>query len=64
MAMTKAQWKALYDYCDEYGCTRQEVLRELTANGSVERGTRLEDLGEYARDSSYDAMITFLEENL
>ena len=62
--MTKAQWKALYDYCDEYGCTRQELLRELVMNGTVERGTKLEELGEYPNDTTYDAMINFLEGNL
>lgn len=62
--MNKAQWAAIYNYCEEYGCTKQEILRALVTNGTVERGTKLEELGEYPSDYTYNAMINFLEENL
>ena len=62
--MNKEQWAAIYNYCEEYGCTRAEILRALITNGTVERGTKLEELGEYPSDYTYNAMINFLEENL
>ena len=62
--MTKAQWKAIYDYCEEYGISRATMLVELKANGTVNRDTALEELGDYPEDNTYDSMINFLEENL
>ena len=62
--MTKAQWKAIYDYCEEYGITKAQLLKELKANGTVERTAGLEDLGEYVNKNTYNAMIEFLEANL
>lgn len=62
--MTKAQWAAIYNYCEEYGCTKYDLLNALKANGTVGRSTRLEDLGEYANGNTYDAMAQFLGDNL
>ena len=62
--MTKAQWRAIYDYCDEFDCTKRELLEELKANGAVDRNAEMEDLGDYPTDTSYDAMLQFLGESL
>lgn len=62
--MTKAQWKAINDYCDELDCTKHELLTELKENGTIERGARIEDLGNYVTRKDYDTMLKFLEENL
>ena len=62
--MTKAQWKAIYDYCEEYSIPCSYLLKELKANGTVSRDTTLEELGEYTEEPSYDSMIKFLEENV
>lgn len=62
--MTKAQWKAIYDYCDELGYTRAELLQELKANGTVDEDTRLENLGDCVKVKDYDTMLKFLEDNL
>ena len=62
--MSKAQWKAIYDYCEEYGISRYDMLKDLKANGTVSRDTTLEELGDYTDGDTYDAMIRFLEENL
>lgn len=62
--MTKAQWKAIYDYCDFYGYERSEVLIALKRNGTVSRDATIADLGEYTEKPTYDAMIKFLEENV
>lgn len=62
--MTKPQWKALYDYCDEFDCTKYELLAELKANGVVDRNAEVEDLGDYAENGTYDAMMEFLIESL
>lgn len=61
--MTKAQWKAIYDYCEEYGIPKSALLKELKVNGTVSRDTTLEELGDYPENSTYDAMIKFLEDN-
>lgn len=62
--MTKAQWKAIYDYCEEYSIPKSALLKELKENGTVSRDTTLEELGDYPESATYDAMIKFLEENL
>ena len=62
--MTKAQWKAVFDYCRENACTKYELLAELKANGTVDRSTSLEDLSDYTDGNTYDAMKKFLEENI
>ena len=62
--MTKAQWKALYDFGRENGYTRFEILAELKGNGTVERSATLEELGDYVNGSTYAAMRKFLEDNL
>lgn len=62
--MTKAQWKAVYDYCRENCISKYELLAELKANGAVDRKTLLEELSDYTDDSTYDAMKRFLEDNI
>ena len=62
--MTKAQWKAIYDYCNENSISRYDMLKELKANGTVSHDTILEELDEYTDGDTYDAMIKFLEDNL
>lgn len=62
--MTRAQWKALTDYCTEFGYTRVEVLRELKANGTVDKDTKLDDLGDCVTNKDYDSMLKFLEDNV
>jgi hypothetical protein len=62
--MTKAEWRAVYDYCEYIGLTKAELLRELQNNGTIDRGATLEDIGDYVRSNTYDDMIRFLEENL
>lgn len=62
--MTKAEWKAVYDYCEEYNIPMSALLKELKGNGTIDRGDTLEDLGMYVRHHTYDDMIKFLEESL
>lgn len=61
--MNKKQWKAVYDYCNENGYDRpSELLRDLKAQGVVDRNDTLDNLGEYPNDDSYDSMKEWLEE--
>ena len=62
--MTKAQWKALYDYCDENGISKYNLLKDLKEHGSVDRRASLEDLGDYAEGLDYDGMKQWLENEL
>ena len=59
--MTKAQWKAIYDYCDAIFCTPRELIKELRENGTVDHSTKLEDLGNCVTKKDYDTMFNFLE---
>lgn len=62
--MNKKQWKAVSDFCKEYGYDRpSDLLQDLKAQGVVDRRDTLDDLGGYPNDDSYDAMKAWLEEN-
>lgn len=61
--MTKNQWKAVYDYCDENGLTCAELLGILRDNGTLGRYDTLEALSDYA-GNSYEKMRLFLEEEI
>jgi len=63
--MTKAQWKAIYDYCEENGYGKPyELLTELKAINAVDRQASVEDLGDYADGYDYNGMKEFLQEAL
>ena len=62
--MTKAQYKAVKDFCEDNGCTVKELLGVLKENGSIDRNTTTKDLGEYAGGSNYESMLKFLEANV
>ena len=62
--MTKAEWKAVYDYCEGNMLSRCELLKELKNNGTIRREDSIEDLAEYVRQHTYDDMIRFLEDNI
>lgn len=63
--MTKAQWSAVYDYCAEYGYDQpRDLLDDLKSNGTVDNGTKLNQLHQYVNGKSYDDMYQFLGENL
>lgn len=62
--MNKSHWAAIYSYCEKNCCTKYEILSTLKQNGTVDRNTRLEELGDLAGGSTYDDMMKFLEENL
>lgn len=58
--MTKQQWAAVYAFCEEFGCSPRELLDELKENGTVDRHTKLEELGDYPMGTSYNEMLEFL----
>lgn len=62
--MTRAQWSAIDDYCEEFGYKKSEVLKELKANGAVDADATIKDLGDYTRGKTYDDMMNFLMMNL
>lgn len=63
--MTKAQWKAIYDYCKENGYAKPyELLSELKSVNAVDRQASVEDLGDYADGYNYEGMMDFLKEAL
>ena len=63
--MTKSQWTAVYHYCTDNGYdTPRDILDELKANGTVDRNTKLADLGEYVEGTSFVEMYKFLGDNL
>ena len=62
--MTRAEWKAINDYCEENMMSRYEVVKTLKRNGTIARDDCLEDIDRYIRDHTYDAMMSFLLENV
>lgn len=63
--MTKAQWKALYDYCEDVGYSgKHEVLIALKQVGAIDMRDTIADLGEYDQSGTYDGMMKFLTESL
>ena len=62
--MTRAQYKALHDYANEFGYTTREILKELKANGTVAPDCKLDDLGDYVGKGDYATMFNFLADNL
>ena len=62
--MTKSHWAAIYNYCEANIITKSELLKALQENGTVDRNTKLDELGDYVNGSTYDDMLKFLERNL
>lgn len=62
--MTKAHWAAIYNYCEKHLITKWDLLEALKENGTVERNTKLDELGDYVNGNTYDDMMCFLERNL
>ena len=62
--MTKAEWKAVYDFCIENMMSKYEMMLDLKQNGTIDREDTLEDLGRYVRHHTYEDMMRFLEENI
>ena len=62
--MNKAQWKALYDIAEIYGCSNTDILNDLKESGAIDRDTKIEHLNKYVTGTSYDDMFKFLEEHI
>ena len=63
--MNKAQWKAIYDFCEDYGCFfASDLLKILKSNGTLNFRDTFEDLARLPKNNTYEAMIDFLTENL
>ena len=61
--MKLEQYKAIMDYCKEYGYkTKEELLAELKKSGVLDERSPLEDLAEAVNDETYQTMYKFLEE--
>lgn len=58
--MNKAQWKAIYDFCEDYGryCA-SDLLKALKSNGTLNFRDTLEDLARLPKNNTYEAMIDF-----
>ena len=62
--MTKAEWKAVNDFCVYNMMSKYELAKELKNNGTIAREGSLADLGRYVREHTYEDMMRFLEENV
>ena len=62
--MSKAQWAAIYTFCEDNGITKWELLTVLKNNGTVDRSCKLEELSEYVSGTGYEEMIKFLGDNV
>lgn len=63
--MNKAQWKAIYDFCEDNGCyCASDLLKALKSNGTLNFRDTFEDLARLPKNNTYEAMIDFLNESL
>ena len=63
--MNKQQWKAIYDFCNEYGYDDPlEVLKDLRKKQVVDKYDGWNEIDLAYPVLSYDGMINFLTENL
>lgn len=63
--MNKAQKKAVYDFCKDYGYyDSSEVLQTLKAMNIIDQRDTFDDLGKYPNNSTYEGMMDFLTESL
>ena len=62
--MTKAQWKAIYDYCEYNGIKPWELMKALKETGAIAYYVHLEELGDYEPSGTYDGMMNFLENSI
>ena len=59
--MKLEQYKAITDYCKEYGFkSKQDLLLELKMAGVLDVNSHLEDLSEQVNDDTYETMYNFL----
>lgn len=62
--MTKAQRRAIDDYCRENCITKKELLEILKENGTIAGNAELDDLSDYVKDDTRKSMWQFLEGNV
>ena len=61
--MKLEQYKAITDYCKEYGYkSKQDLLSALRGCGVLDGNSPLEDLAEQVADNTYETMYKFLVE--
>ena len=61
--MKLEQYKAITDYCKEYGYTTKEsLLKDLRESGVLDERSPLEDLAEAVADDTYETMYNYLVE--
>jgi hypothetical protein len=61
--MKLEQYKAITDYCKEYGYPNKEsLLRDLRESGVLDERSPLEDLAEAVADDTYETMYNYLVE--
>ncbi len=63
--MNKEQWKAIYDFCSEYGYDDPiEILKDLQRKQVIDKYDGWNDIVLAYPVFTYDGMIKFLTENL
>lgn len=61
--MKLEQYKAIIDYCKEYGYkSKQDLLYSLRGCGILDERSPLEDLAEAVDDDTYETMYNYLVE--
>ena len=61
--MKLEQYKAITDYCKEYGYkSKEELLAEVKTCGVLDERSPLEDLAEAVDDETYETMYNYLVE--
>lgn len=59
--MKLEQYKAITDYCNEYGYrSKQDLLYMLRQCGVLDENSPLEDLSKQVKDDTYETMYNYL----
>ena len=61
--MKLEQYKAITDYCNEYGYkSKYDLLYALKGCGVLDENSNLEDLAEQVKDDTYETMYNYLKD--
>lgn len=58
---SKAQWKAIYNFCADNNLSLNQLECRLKDKGSILKTDSVRDLAEYVKEESYQDIYNFLD---
>lgn len=63
--LSKAQWRAIYQYCEDNGYERPSaLLKDLKDQGAISRQADIHSIADKPKSRSFKAMMNFLKRAL